>query len=141
MIIEFKDPGYDWTAPLITIGIFGVILLVAAFFGLLYHRRGRRSNADYVAYWTLGVAAVWLGFGVGLGGFLTATNIWADQVEVAKYEALREAGLTGIQIEVIRYEADTITGYLDGDEFVGTIEDLYYPKDHAYKITEMGTAK
>lgn len=142
MIIEFKDPGMDFTAVFVTLGILGAILLFSGFFALLYVLRGYRSNADAVAGIALIVAAFFAVGGVTLGGFMPASLMYGEKVDQALYEELRDAGFSGIQIDYGgKGEDDILTGYLDGEEFKGVFENLYYPKDYTYKITELEVAK
>lgn len=142
MIIEFKDPGMDFTPVFVTLGILGVILLVSAFFAILYALRGYRSDADIVARIALIVAAFWAVGGVSLCGFMPASIMYNEKVDQALYAELREQGFTGIQIEEgDKGEDDILTAYLDDEEFKGIIENLDYPTDYTYKITELEVSK
>ncbi|QIG57957.1 hypothetical protein SEA_PAULODIABOLI_273 [Microbacterium phage PauloDiaboli] len=142
MIIEFKDPGVDFTPVFVTLGILGAILLFAGLCAILYVARGYRSNADRVAGISLIVAAFFAVSVVPLGGFMPSMQMYGEKVDQALYQELRDAGFTGIQIDHGgKGEDDILTGYLDDEEFKGIIVDLDYPKDHAYKITELEVSK
>ena len=142
MTIKFADPGFDWTLLIVLGSILALILLIAGFFGLLYVRRGYRSNAGNIAFGFLMGAVVFGILGIGMGGGIGSPSTYRDHVEVALYEALEDAGFDQIDIT---YDEDldtqTINALLDGEEFYGTIENLYYPKDYAYKVVELEDAK
>lgn len=135
MIIEFKDPGYDWTTLIVIGCILGVILLVAGAFELLYRYRGERSNAGLIAQITLLVAAGWLVLG-GMVGSIVAQAIYFGERDKGLYRALEAEGFEGIRIEQIDYAPDGFSALLDGEPFSGTIEKLDYPEDYTYIVVE-----
>lgn len=137
MTIEFADPGFDWTAFIVVGYIVLVPLLVAGVAGIMYRlRSNHRSNADFVAYTCLWVAAGLAALGASVAG-VTASGVYSDAKQANLYEALDKAGFEQISITYERGETPRMTGLLNGEPFVGTIEDLEYPNDYTYKVTEL----
>lgn len=136
MIIEFADPGLDWTPYAITGAILGIIMLVPLVAGALHVRRRGRSEAGYVAASGLMIALFWLILGIGGGATVTATITHDSRVEASLYEALDEKGFVGIEIEYVKSAPDILRAELNGKPFTGTIYNLNYPRDFAYKIVE-----
>jgi len=139
MIIEFVDPGLDWT-PVFYTGFFAVAFFVAALVvNIIWAAHDYPSSyRSALPNW---VAALWVGFavtlvlGVGLGGFMTMSSIYYDKVAAAKVEALEDAGFDDIEFD---YKSTTnFTASVEGDYYKGVLIDLNPEKDYEYQVTEV----
>lgn len=95
--ITIADPGLDWLALYICLGIAGLALAVAIFLPKIVRLSTPDWDSDDTeSLWLLSCVAIIISVVVGVGCVVTA---YGDEVEEFKVEALEGVGLSNISFD------------------------------------------